>query len=452
MKKTLSMALALVLLIGLLGGCAAPAPSETPVSQPQQSEPVAVDPATKTPEPATPQPQAEAPKVTLKTVSMYGGTDPNTKTYQALNMAFAAKYPNVTIEDNSATSTQEWKTRIAADFSVGNEPDVMFFFTDANAADVLKTNKFVTVEEIQAEYPEYGANIKPDVFKGVAAPDGNIYAVPQTGYYEGLFCNKDLFEQHNVELPTDWDKLIKAIETFHANGIIPIAVSLNEVPHYWVEHLILTMGGVQEHALNPKDPANLPESWIKGLELFKTLRDANAFPVDTDVIRNADAENLFKTKKAAMQLDGSWFANGIEDQDNTVILPFPVAPGGKKDPTDIIAGFSSGFYITKKAWEDPDKRQAAVDFVMMHTSTEAIAIYWNGAGTPAAECPVPEGLSPLMESGAAMAAAAKGVDAATDSRLAPEAFTTMLRMVPDVSTGKVSAQDAIAKLVELNSK
>ena len=383
---------------------------------------------------------------------MFAATDPNAKTYQALIKAFTAGHPNVTVEDNSAVSNQEWKTKIAADFSVGNEPDVLFFFTDANAADVLKADKFVTVEEIQAEFPEYGANIKPDVLKGVTAPDGKVYALPLTGYYEGLFCNKDLFDQYNLELPTTWDNLLKAITVFNENGIIPISVSLNEVPHYWVEHLILSMGGVAEHALNPKDPASLPESWVKALELFKTLRDMNAFPKDTDVIKDADAGNLFKTKKAAMQLDGSWFANGVTDTANTTIVPFPVAPGGKKDPSDIIAGFSSGFYITKKAWDDPDKRKAAVDFVMTHTATDSIAIYWRGAGTPAAACEAPADLPQLMLDGAKMASAAKGLDAATDSRLNPEAFSTLIRSISDISTGKLSAQDAVKQLVELNAK
>lgn len=431
MKRAMAILLAAALFIGLFAGCAQPAPA------PESSD-------------STQPPQAK--KVTLKTVSMFGGTDPNAKPYQALSKAFTAANPHVTVEDDSTTSNQEWKTRIAADFAVGNEPDVIFYFTDANAADVLKANKFVTVEEIRKEFPDYGKDIKPDVLNGVAAPDGNVYALPLTGYYEGIYCNKDLFDQFNLELPTTYENLVKAIEVFNQNGIIPIAVSLNEVPHYWVEHLILGMGGVEDHSLNPKDPASIPETWVKGLEFFKTLRDMNAFPKDTDVIKNADAENLFKTKKAAMQLDGSWFANGIDDKENTTVVAFPPLPGGKKDPTEIIAGFSSGFYITKKAWEDPDKRKAAVDFVMTHTSKDSIAIYWGGAGTPAAECQAPADLPKLMLDGAKMASAAVRLDAATDSRLKPEAFSTMLRAIPDLSKGKVTAEEVVKQLVELNSK
>lgn len=427
MKKLVSILMSLILIAGIISGCG-------------EQENKKTDDGNKPKE------------ITLKTVSMFGGTDPNAKTYQALNKAFTSANPYVTIEDDSTTSNNEWKTKIAADFAVGNEPDVLFFFTDAQADDVLKTNKFVTVDEIRKEYPDYGKDIKPDALKGVTASDGKVYALPLTGYYEGLFCNKDLFDKYNLELPTNWDNLMKAVKVFNDNGIIPISVSLNEVPHYWIEHLILSQGGVKDHSLNPKDPNALPESWVKGLEYFKTLRDAGAFPKDTDVIKDADAGNLFKSKKAAMQLDGSWFANGVEDKDNTTIVAFPTVPSGAKDPTDIIAGFSSGFYITKKAWDNPDKRKVAVDFVMTHTNKDAVAIYWSGAGTPAAECETPKGLPKLMEDGAKMAAAAKGLDAATDSRLKPEAFGTLLRSISDISMGKITAEEAVKNMVTINAK
>lgn len=427
MKKVLSVLLSALMISGLIAGCGSGA--KTTVGQSSGAKPI-----------------------TLKTVSMFGGTDPNAKTYQALNKAFTAAHPNVTIEDDSTTSNNEWKTKVAADFAVGNEPDVLFFFTDAQADDVLKAGKFVTVEEIRKEFPDYGKDIKPDILKGVTASDGKLYALPLTGYYEGLFCNKDLFDKYGVQLPTTWDNLMNAIKTFNANKIIPVSVSLNEVPHYWIEHLILSQGGVQDHSLNPKDPNNLPESWVKGLGYFKTLRDAGAFPKDTDVIKDADAGNLFKSKKSAMQLDGSWFANGIEDKENTTIVPFPTVPGGKKDPSDIIAGFSSGFYITKKAWSDPDKKKAAAEFVMTHTSKDSIAIYWGGAGTPAADCKTPNGLPKLMEDGAKMASSAKGLDAATDSRLKPEAYGTLLRAISDISTGKMTAEAAVKQMVEINAK
>jgi len=70
-----------------------------------------------------------------------------------------------------------------------------------------------------------------------------------------------------------------------------------------------------------------------------------------------------------MQLDGSWFANGIAEAswDTTTVLPFP-AYAKDADPTAFIGGVSMGFYLTRKAWDDPAKRDAAVSLLAYLTT------------------------------------------------------------------------------------
>lgn len=387
--------------------------------------------------------------VTLTTVSMYGGTDPNAGNYQDISAKFMQDYPYITIEDDSQTADQDWKTKIAADFAVGNEPDVIQYFTDANASDVLAANKFVSIDEIKAVYPDYAGDILDSALTAASNPDGVKRAVPTTGYWEGLFCNKDLFDQYSLELPTDWDKMLKAIETFKANGIVPIAVSLNNVPHYWVEFLMLSAAGPEGYATVPTEA---PADWAKGLDMFKTLRDLGAFPVDTDTIDNDLAGELFKNKEAAMQLDGSWYAGGIPDQDNTVLVAFPVIPGGKAQAGAMVGGISSGFYITKKAWDDPDKRDAAVKFVMAHTSKASITTYWGGNGQAAAAVDPLATMTPLGVSGLDYSSAATSISSPTDSRISQEAYNTLIAGIVDVSTGAKTSTDLLNEVLSINAK
>jgi raffinose/stachyose/melibiose transport system substrate-binding protein len=387
--------------------------------------------------------------VTLTTVSMYGGTDPNAENYQNISAQFMEDYPYITIEDDSQSADQDWKTKIAADFAVGNEPDVIQYFTDANASDVLAADKFVTVEEIKSVYSDYAGDTLDSALTAASNPDGVKRAVPTTGYWEGLFCNKDLFDQYNLELPTDWDKLVTAINTFKDNNIVPIAVSLNNVPHYWVEFLMLSAAGPEEYTTVP---TKAPESWVKGLEMFKTLRDMGAFPVDTDTIDNDLAGELFKSKQAAMQLDGSWYAGGVTDQDNTVVVGFPTIPEGKAPAGALVGGISSGFYITKKAWEDPDKRDAAVKFVMAHTNTEAVTLYWGGNGQAACAVEPLDDMTPLGISGLDYSSLATSISAPTDSRISQEAYNTLISGIVDVSTGKKAAEDLLNEVLEISAK
>ncbi len=387
--------------------------------------------------------------ITLTTVSMFGGTDANAGNYQSINAQFMVNYPYITIEDDSQSVDQDWKTKIAADFAVGNEPDVIQYFTDANASDVLAAHKFVTIEEIKAVYPEYAKDTLPAALAAAANPDGIQRAVPTTGYWEGLFCNKDLFDQYGLELPTTWENMVHAIETFKENKIIPIAVSLNNVPHYWIEFLMLSAAGPEGYTTIP---LSAPKDWCNGLAMFKILREMGAFPVDTDTIDNDYAGELFKRKKAAMQLEGSWYAGGIPDQDNTVVVSFPVIPGGKAKPGNMVGGISSGFYITKKAWEDSEKRDAAVKFVMAHTNRESVAIYWGGHGQAAAKVEPFADMTPLGIFGLDYSSSATGISTPTDSRISQEAYNTLVAGIVDISTGEKTPEELLKEVLEINNK
>lgn len=450
MKKTLSILLAVVLTLSLMTACGKTEEKQT-VNQDAASTEVTTPEATEAVKEEVKEEVKEAAPnpVTLTTVSMFGGTDANAENYQAINAQFMTDYSYITLEDDSQASDQDWKTKIAADFAVGNEPDVIQYFTDANASDVLAADKFVTIEEIKAEYPEYAGDTLDSALNAAANPDGVQRAVPTTGYWEGLFCNKDLFDQFGLELPTDWAKMEKAITTFKENGIVPIAVSLNNVPHYWVEFLMLSAAGPEGYATVP---TTAPEDWCKGLEMFKTLRDMGAFPVDTDTIDNELAGELFKNKQAAMQLDGSWYAGGIPDQDNTVVVAFPTTPGGKAPAGALVGGISSGFYITKKAWEDPDKKDAAVKYVMAHTNKEAVTKYWGGNGQAAAAVEPIASMTPLGISGLDYSSAASSISAPTDARLSQEAYNTLIAGIVDISTGAKTPADLINEVLTINAK
>ncbi|MHB8130340.1 MAG: ABC transporter substrate-binding protein [Mobilitalea sp.] len=444
-KKVVSIVITFALIMSLMTACGKEKATDDTTGN--QVEDTTDDAAEETPDDATAE-ETQNP-VTLTTVSMFGGTDPNAGNYQAINEKFMADNSYITVEDDSQSADQDWKTKIAADFAVGNEPDVIQYFTDANASDVLAADKFVSVEDIKAVYPDYAADTLPTALTAASNPDGVQRAVPTTGYWEGMFCNKDLFDQFGLELPTDWDKMLTAIDTFKANGIIPIAVSLNNVPHYWIEFLMLSAAGPEGYTSVPE---TAPAEWSAGLLMFKTLRDLGAFPVDTDTIDNDFAGELFKNKQAAMQLDGSWYAGGIPDQDKTVLVSFPVIPGGKAPAGSMVGGISSGFYITKKAWEDPDKRDAAVKFVMAHTNSASVATYWGGNGQAAAKVEPLATMTSLGVSGLDYSSAATSISTPTDSRLSQEAYNTLIAGIVDVSTGAKTPEALLNEVLEINAK
>ena len=117
-KKVLALVVSSVMLLTVFSGC----------SKKSQEESVG---------------ETGSDKVTLNTVSMFGGTDPNAKVYQEINQQVMTDNPNITIEDNSQASDEEWKAKVATDFASGNEPDVIQFFTDATANSSTKIRDIV---------------------------------------------------------------------------------------------------------------------------------------------------------------------------------------------------------------------------------------------------------------------------------------------------------------------
>lgn len=381
--------------------------------------------------------------VTLKTVSMYAEEDPNTIVYQSINEEFVEENENIYIEDNSQISSQNWKALIAADFAVDNEPDVIQFFTDGNASEVLKADKFVTVEEIRKVYPDYAKDTLEVALEAAKNPDGIMRAVPTTGYWEGLYCNKDLFDKYGLSLPNDWESFLKAIEVFRENDIIPVAATLSEIPHYWVEHLLLFESEEEGYL---KVPKAVPQDWIDALERLKWLKEQGAFPDNVMTIDGAYAKDLFNKKKAAMQLEGSWCLNSIPDQENTVVCAFPAPEGAKAEEGSIIAGISSGFYITKRAWNDPAKRDAAVKFVMAHTCKEAVQRYWQGVGQAATEVEAQENMTPLEISGMEFSQSAKKIYTPSDSRLSQASYSILVAGVAEVVSGSKDAKELLLEV------
>ena len=310
---------------------------------------------------------ASAEGVALKTVSCFAGEDAAAIAYADLLRDYEQQTGCV-IEDASATSDEGWKARVLSDFAVGNEPDVLFFFAcSADSAPILR--KMVPISEINGEYPELNL-LESDALREA---DGVVYAIPARPYYEGLFVNVDLFEQYDLPLPDTWAHLEEAVRGFAAAGVTPIAVSFSDIPHYLAECCLLACATPEEYAARPASLDEVPQSWHEGMALIRRLYELGAFPADALNTSETVTSQLFRDGRAAMQFDGSWFANTLpaERMDHVRVLPVPRYAG---EGGAVIGGVSMGFYLTRRAWDDPARRDAAVGLLAWLTAPDNAAL------------------------------------------------------------------------------
>ena len=391
--------------------------------------------------------------VTINVVTSYGGDDGNRKNFEAAVKAYEEATGNK-VNDGSATSNEEWKAKVLTDFETGSEPDVLFYFTNADAEPFVSAGKVVSIEEIRKEYPEYAANMK-DSMMAVAA-DGKQYSVPSSGYWENMFVNKKVLEDCGVAIPGPdytWDQFLQDCETIKANGFTPIACSLVEVPHYWFEFMVMNNGTVANHLDVPasvEDEAG--QKWVKGLNDIKDLYERGFFPANTLTASDAETVELFNAGDAAFLIDGSWKV-GYFTQNAADINDFAIAyvPGkGDRKASEAIGGISMGYFITTKAWNDPAKREAAVKFVEYLTSDEVLSTFVTTEVTALANGAKPAGLNPLQQSAADTNANVTAIAGAVQDLLTAEARGDLFANIQNIVTGKITAEDALAAALALN--
>ena len=86
-----------------------------------------------------------------------------------------------TVMDPPPPPTREWKAKALTDFETGSEPDVLFFFTNADAEPFISAGKNWWISPPSAGPIPLRLNMKDSM---MAAADGKNYAVPSSGFWE----------------------------------------------------------------------------------------------------------------------------------------------------------------------------------------------------------------------------------------------------------------------------
>ena len=371
--------------------------------------------------------------VTLRTISCFAGLDGSAEEYVAILQRYESETGN-TVIDNSSTTDEAWKTAILKDFAAGNEPDILFFFAaGADSAPIL--SRVVSLEEINNAYPDMNLP-ENDILR---EPDGKVYAVPVRGYWEGLYVHTDLFEEYNAPLPKDWASLLEAIRIFRENGIVPIAVSLSDIPHYLAEMSVLACATREEQQARPKTFEEVPASWLEAMNVIRELAEAGAFADNAGSTYESVSTDLFLNKKAAMQMDGSWlesaFSYGM--MDTLRVMPMPLRSGdGASDC--YLGGVSMGFYLTRRAWES-GRRDAAVALLRELTREESIRELGSSSLS-----------GRLLDSAEDMQAGRYMVSPLQDAMNNQARETWLLECIPAVAEGRMTPEECWRRVMALD--
>lgn len=407
----------------------------------------------------------------LNVVTTYAGADANAGNYQQATAQWQ-KETGYELNDTSTNSSESFKELIKDEFAQGTEPDVVFFFTGADASPFIKNGQVMSIDAIRADYPEYASNMD-DSLLPVQLVDNKKYAVPANGYWEALYFNRDILEACGVEIPgKDYtmDQFIADCAKIKAVGYIPISAALGTTPHYWWEYMVFNEQSPATHDQIPTSANDVrAREWAAGIQTIKQIYGAGYFPDDTlSIDNNTTAVDLFTSGKAAFMIDGSWRTGSIvkscrSDKDDSATLDegklarFGVTyvPGkGNRLATDIVGGMSQGYYISTKAYNDPAKRDAAVSFVEYMTQDSVVKKFASNTTTALKDQSRDnvDDLNSLQKDGLAMAQQASSITPALQDLYQGECRQSTFEGMPELVTGARDIMSAVAEGLDIYHK
>ena len=326
--------------------------------------------------------------VSLEVVTGYTGRLTNTVNFNDACLEWS-QLTGYQVLNHSAVYDEALKEKILRDFETYSEPDVLYFFVGADANPFIEAGKVISIAEIREFYPDYAANMDDERIP-ISQVDGKAYAVPVNGFWEALYVNTEILKEAGVAIPRTnytWEQFLVDCEAIRLAGYTPIAAALGHIPHYWWEYMIFNQSAWGTHLEIPNHVSSRQGMvWMRGMREIQFLYDAGYFPAETLTMIDEESFQMFVRGQAAFLLDGSWRLDHITSAflevpgdtttlDEEALNKFDVTfvpTMGNRRATDLIGGLSMGYYISKKAWNNPEKRDAAIHFIMYMTSTEVV--------------------------------------------------------------------------------
>lgn len=363
---------------------------------------------------------AMADGMTVSSTSPFSDYDFAAQIYVDALAAWEQETGNM-VEDSSALPDENWMSAVKEGLN-GGTLDVVFYPTGL-PDDML--SQFVPASEIAAKYPE----LKASTAESLRQSDGNIYALPLRHTWIALYVNADTFENNGIALPTTWQLLMEAVGKLKALDVTPISNALSDWPHDLVDSAVLSAGAPADHMADPKQ--GVPAAYTRGMDMLKELYAAGAFGSDSLTIADDEASRRFIEHEAAMRVDGEWLGASLpaEQMEKTIVLPLPVYGEGAVEGA-LVGGATIGCYITRAAWNDDARREAAVSLVKYMTSGEVagkLAYSFSGR---------------LLESASSMTQGAP-VMVKSLMDVGGDGFYTWMAELPDILSGSADARNVL---------
>jgi len=329
-NRAFALVAATTLLVGACNG-AASSPSASTEASPTSGAPSA---------------SAPAEQVTL-TYFTFSAAPDHLADLDAIVQAFEQKYPNISIEVQTAAYT-DYFTKLQTQVASGSAPDT-FELNYENSVAYASSGALLDLNPLAAADSDFDPGVYYPKAYEVFAADGVQFGVPEQFSDVLLFYNKDLFDAADVDYPDaswTWQDELAAAEqlTDAANGVWGHFQPIQFFEFYKV---LAQNGGSFFNAAGTASTFND----AKGVEAANWLIDKVGTNMPGDAFGPDQDSALFKSGKLAMWHTGIWLFPALAD------VPFnwdvSVEPGNVRKAHHFFANAvvaSAGTSHPEEAW------------------------------------------------------------------------------------------------------
>lgn len=326
MKKVLTFILGIMLCFGLLTGCSGDkkdTPDSTAVNNTKDNEASQPNNSGNTESGKVETEPDKTEPVTLRIYAQYADDDTKVPYDYAVEQLKIA-YPHITLE--LEVQAQDDGQKLMTYAATGNLPDI--YQVALAQIENFKTSGNIMVLNDVAEKTGFKDKVFESAKNILYNQDGNIYAFPYAGNeYVVWYYNKSLFEQYNVKVPTTFDELLTATQTFKSNGITPMSLFGSEgwITAAFYDALVTRWDGGGIAKLDDGKGKPSEEAYVNAAKMMNQLVQAGLFQDGVTSSNYDQASELFLNGKAAMFLNGQWYmtdaTNALGDKVDWMFYP-----------------------------------------------------------------------------------------------------------------------------------
>ena len=250
-------------------------------------------------------------------------------------------------------------------------PDLLLYEPGIPLAELIEADKLVNLEE---ELTKMGVweFVDPQVatlLKSMSAgTDKPLYGLPGGQHIEGIFYNKRIFEEHQLEVPKTLDELLAICEKLRAANIDPFHFGGKDKWH--TTRLISNlanriMGYTATADASDGKRSFLDEGFVKACTIAQDMGTKGYLGIGFNSVEFNTAVETFLMGGCAMLYTGTFSVGNMNDpnlcgigSENIGFFSFPEVEGGLGTSKDYVAHAGQVLVANKATWDD-----AVADFV-----------------------------------------------------------------------------------------